>query len=144
MSRDGTLLAYASDRSGQGNLDIWVQQMDGSTPVRLTSYEVDEHQPSFSPDGTQIAFRSEREGGGIYVIPTLGGEAKLIAREGQNPRFSPDGKSIAYWIGPITTTVGPPNGGTVYVVPAAVVPHRRSARTWRRPVFRSGHPMENI
>jgi len=119
MSRDGTLLAYASDRSGQGNLDIWVQQLDGSTPVRLTSSEVDEHQPSFSPDGTQIAFRSEREGGGIYVIPTLGGEAKLIAREGQNPRFSPDGKSIAYWIGPITTTVGPPNSGTVYVVPAA-------------------------
>jgi eukaryotic-like serine/threonine-protein kinase len=117
VSRDGTLLAYASDRGGQGNLDIWVQQRTGSSPVQLTFSVVDEHEPAFSPDGTQIAFRSEREGGGIYVIPALGGEARLIARQGQNPRFSPDGKLIAYWIGPITTTIGPPNSGTVHLIP---------------------------
>src|SRR5882724_638592 len=119
VSQDGTLLAYASDRSGKGNLDIWVQQLNGSNPVQLTHSEVDEHEPSLSPDGTQIAFRSEQGGGGIYVMPSLGGEGRLIARQGQNPRFSPDGKWIAYWIGPITTTIGPPNSGVVYVVPVS-------------------------
>ncbi len=119
VSRDGTLLAYASDRSGKGNLDIWVQQLNGSSPVQLTHSEVDEHEPSFSPDGTQLVFRSEREGGGIYLMPSLGGEGRLIAPQGQNPRFSPDGKWIAYWIGPITTTIGPPNTGVVYIVPVS-------------------------
>lgn len=99
ISRDGTLVAYASDRSGEGNLDIWVQQIGGSSPVRLTTDPADDNDPHFSPDGTRIAFRSQRDGGGIYVIPALGGDAKLLAKDGRRPLFSPDGKRIAYWVG---------------------------------------------
>ena len=75
-----------------------MQQMGGGAPIRLTRDAANEHQPGFSPDGTQIAFRSEKAGGGIYVIPALGGEARLVASLGENPRFSPDGREIAYCI----------------------------------------------
>ena len=99
LSPDGSLLAFASDRSNQGNLDLWIQQVGGSEPIRLSSDPADESDPSFSPDGARIAFRSEKDGGGIYVIPALGGDPVLVAPKGRNPRFSPNGKSIAYWEG---------------------------------------------
>ena len=99
FSPDGKLLAYASDRSGEGNLDIWVQHIAGGNPIRLTSDGSDEHDPAFSPDGSRIVFRSEREGGGIWAVPALGGEARLLVPGGRRPTISPDGRLIAYWIG---------------------------------------------
>lgn len=99
LSADGKLLAFASDRAGKANLDIWVQQVDGGLPIQVTFDQADESEPSLSPDGTQIAFRSEREGGGIYAIPALGGKPRFIASEGRRPRFSPDGSQILYWTG---------------------------------------------
>jgi Tol biopolymer transport system component len=99
ISTDGKLLAYASDRGGEGNLDIWVQQVADGEPVRLTRDAADESGPSFSPDGNMIAFRSERDGGGIYVMPSLGGAPRRIADGGYRPRWSPDGRQIAYWTG---------------------------------------------
>ncbi len=99
LSADGKFIAFASDRSGEGNLDIWVQHIAGGNPIRLTRDDSDEHDPAFSPDGSRIVFRSEREGGGIWVVPALGGEARMLVPEGRRPRFSPDGSLIAYWTG---------------------------------------------
>ena len=102
FSKDGSLLGYASDRSGEGNLDIWIQQIGGGVS-RRTRHEADDRQPSFHPDGTKMVFRSERAGGGIYWSTTLGDEAspRLIVEEGHRPRVSPDGSKIAYWVGQI-------------------------------------------
>jgi Tol biopolymer transport system component len=99
LSRDGKLLAFASDRARQGNLDIWLQQIGGRDPIRLTTDPADESDPDFSPDATRIAFRSEKDGGGIYTVPAFGGEPVLLVAGGRSPKFSPDGKTIAYWTG---------------------------------------------
>ena len=116
LSADGRLLAYASDRAGNGDLDIWVQQAGGGMPLRLTDDPADDTTPEFSPDGREIVFRSERNGGGVYVVSTFGGPARLIAPEGRRPRFSPDGSQVAYWVGQFRGQ--PASGGesSVFVV----------------------------
>jgi len=108
LSADGSLLAFASDRSGTGNFDIWVQRVTGEQPVRLTTDAADDVEPSFSPDGASIAF-ARRETGGVYVVGTHGGAARLlaVAQRAHTPRFSPDGRSIAYWTGQTVWTLGP-------------------------------------
>lgn len=116
ISPDGKLLAYATDRANEGGLDIWVQQIGGGDPIRLTRDEADEYEPQFSPDGTQIVFRSEKDGGGIYVIPALGGSARLVNKEGHRPRFSPSAKYIAYWTG-FPSPNFHPGVAKVFVVP---------------------------
>jgi Tol biopolymer transport system component/tRNA A-37 threonylcarbamoyl transferase component Bud32 len=97
ISPDGKLIAYASDRAGEGNLDIWVQYRGGE-PVRITHNPADEYEPSFSPDGTQILYRSDQDGGGIYVASSLGGgQPRLVTSgAGGRPRFSPDGREILF------------------------------------------------
>jgi Tol biopolymer transport system component len=99
ISRDGKLLAYSSDRGGAGDLDIWVQQVSGGTPLRLTDNPADDVDPTFSPDGETIAYRAEGAVDGIFLVPALGGQRTFLARGGYRPRFSPDGTHIAYWTG---------------------------------------------
>ncbi len=99
ISSSAQQVAYTSDRSGEGNLDIWIQPIGSKAPVRLTNDPADDREPSISPDGTRVAFRSERDGGGIYLVPSSGGAAQRLIGEGRRPRFSPDGKQIAYWVG---------------------------------------------
>jgi eukaryotic-like serine/threonine-protein kinase len=119
LSRDGTLVVYASGRDGMGQLDLWLQRTSGGQPVRLTSDTADDRQPDFSPDGSLIAFRSDRADGGVYVMPALGGNARLIAEGGRRPRFSPDGTRIAFWTGPWLAGAGARERGySVFVVPA--------------------------
>jgi eukaryotic-like serine/threonine-protein kinase len=101
ISPDATLLAYASDRAGRGDLDIWVQRMGGSDPIRLTSDPADDSRPTFSPDGTRVAYRSERDGGGVYVAPSLGGTERLLVPGCRDPEYSPDGRTIACWMGDV-------------------------------------------
>ncbi len=101
ISSDGRMIAYASDRAGEGNLDIWVQQLAGGGFIPITDDEADDWQPDFSPDGSQVLFGSDRDGGGVYVAPALGGAARLLAKDGRRPRVSPDGQWVAYDVGGI-------------------------------------------
>jgi Tol biopolymer transport system component/DNA-binding winged helix-turn-helix (wHTH) protein len=148
ISPDGKLIAYTSDRSEEGTLDIWVQQMPQGEPIRVAHHEADDHEPSFSPDGKNIVFRSERLGGGIYVVPALGGaEAKKIADEGRTPKYSPDGAWIAYWTGGLHL-------GKLYVIPTAGGAPRQLSKSiaGRAPIWSpdgthvlySGAPVETL
>jgi Tol biopolymer transport system component len=117
LSRDGTLAVFASDRSGEGQLDLWLQNISGGQPIRLTDDAADDREPDFSPDGSLIAFRSDRRGGGIYIMPALGGDPRLLAADGRAPRFSPDGNRIAFWTGPWLPGARAP-GSAIYVIPS--------------------------
>lgn len=100
ISADGKFFAYASDRADSSNLDVWVRQVDGNGAVRITDDPADDYDPAFSPDGSQVAFRSDRQGGGIYVASVIGGKARLLVPQGRRPRFSPDGRALLYCTGP--------------------------------------------
>ena len=66
--------------------DIWVIAADGSAPTRLTTNPASDRSPRFSPDGSQIAFSSNRDGDfEIYVMPALGGDVaqQLTFNEGE-------------------------------------------------------------
>ncbi|HYW42856.1 MAG TPA: protein kinase [Bryobacteraceae bacterium] len=119
LSPDGKLVAYSSDRSLDGARDLYVKQVAGGQPIRLTSDGAGNTMPDFSPDGSKIVFRSNRDGGGIYEIPAFGGDARLLARDGLNPKFSPDGSQVAYWVGAPEVAAAVPGSGTVWVVPVA-------------------------
>jgi dipeptidyl aminopeptidase/acylaminoacyl peptidase len=95
-SPDGRFLAYSSDRGGK--FDIWVQQISGGDPVKITKGAANNWQPDWSPDGKYIAYRSEDGEGALYIVPSLGGAGmeRKIASFGNYPRWSPDSLQILF------------------------------------------------
>jgi Tol biopolymer transport system component/DNA-binding winged helix-turn-helix (wHTH) protein len=95
LAPDGKSFVYASRASG--NWDIYSQRVGGKNPVNLTKDSIaDDTQPVFSPDGEQIAFRSDRDGGGIFVMGASGENVKRITDFGYNPAWSPDGREVVF------------------------------------------------
>ncbi|HKO57888.1 MAG TPA: protein kinase, partial [Thermoanaerobaculia bacterium] len=93
LSPDGKSFAYVSAESG--NQDIFSQRIDGRAAVNLTGDSPDDDsEPAFSPDGSQIAFRSERGGGGIFLMGATGESVRRLTDFGHNPAWSPDGTRI--------------------------------------------------
>lgn len=61
------LIVYESVRTG--NLDVFLVRDDGTGEVNLTNHPADDRAASISPDGTRIAFASDRDGHhGVYVM----------------------------------------------------------------------------
>src|SRR5207247_1962147 len=90
LSPDGKTLIYSSKATG--HWDIYLQRVGGKNPVNLTKDSgSDNTQPAFSPDGEHIAFRSVRQGGGIFVMGATGESVKRLTDFGYNPAWSPDG-----------------------------------------------------
>ena len=69
ISPDGSEIAF----SYKG--DIFKVNSTGGTAVRLTTHDAFDSNPVWSPDGKQIAFTSDRDGGtrDIYIISEDGG-----------------------------------------------------------------------
>jgi Tol biopolymer transport system component/DNA-binding SARP family transcriptional activator len=120
LSPDGTLVAYAAGPPGA--MRIYVRQLVGGRTIAVTQgLAGDHHWPRWSPDGTRLSFES---GGAIYLVPALGGAAKLLVPATSAPRdegpgfvaWSPDGSRIAYTV-----------ERSIYVRPASGGPATRMA-----------------
>jgi dipeptidyl aminopeptidase/acylaminoacyl peptidase len=107
-SPDGTQIAFSSNRNGiTGGIGIYVMDADGSNVHIL----VVEYVPSisrnlsaaWSPDGTQIAFETNRDGNReIYVVDADGTGLTNLTNHSNNdfsPAWSPDGTQIAFHSG---------------------------------------------
>jgi Tol biopolymer transport system component/tRNA A-37 threonylcarbamoyl transferase component Bud32 len=95
VSPDGTMVAYASDQSG--NRDIWVVHAAGGEPLQLTNHPGSDSAPTWFPDGTTIAFVSDRDGEpGIWRVPSLSGDPVMLLPRARSPAVAPSGVSIAF------------------------------------------------
>lgn len=118
VSPDGTRVAFTSDRGGSD--DIWIIDVPAgsagsgnaagaantgtgifATPRRLTDHPGCDTWPTWSPDGSQLAFSSTRDdpAGEIYTMPAAGGTPMRLTTDpaaDTEPAWSPDGKRLAF------------------------------------------------
>ena len=95
LSPDGKSLLYVAGDGGDE--DIFLLRVGGENAINLTAaFSSNDFDPAFSPDGERIAFGSDREGGGLFVMGATGESPKKIASEGAHPSWSPDGRKIVY------------------------------------------------
>jgi len=125
-SPDGREIAFHSWRNG--SRDSYVVSADGGAERLIASGPAHEFGGTWSPDGTQIAFESDRTGQiEIYVVPSTGGTPRRLTTGGASlPRWSPDGKFIAYTV-TATNTPGVPPDAPLRVIPVAGGPVRAIA-----------------
>jgi Tol biopolymer transport system component/imidazolonepropionase-like amidohydrolase len=91
ISPDATQVAFAALG------DIWLMPTQGGTPLRLTNDVFVDTDPAWSPDGTMIAFSSDRDGAMDLWIRDVGsGRERKIASRAMSSAWSPDGTRIAF------------------------------------------------
>jgi len=107
VSPDGNWLAYSSDAAG--NSDIWVKDIsnfadaaydptDPGTNLTASSAFRDEA-PNWSPDGTKLAFHTNRNGDFDIFLMNADGSGQVAVTADQHsdgfPVFGPDGDRLA-------------------------------------------------
>ncbi|MFO7942238.1 MAG: S9 family peptidase [Bacillota bacterium] len=104
VSPDGSRVVYCLQErdleADEVRSNLWLVDLDGSSPRRLTTAKAKDTAPRWSPDGERIAFLSDRDGDNrIWVIDPDGGEAAKLNCDvtPTGPAvWSPDGKRLAF------------------------------------------------
>lgn len=104
-SPDGRRVAFVSDRDGWDHL--YVASIDGGETVQITRGQFEVRNPTWSPDGTRIAFDRSLEGKpGVrhLAVATIGNDparptlSEITSGRGTNitPTWAPDGRRLVY------------------------------------------------
>jgi len=116
-TKDGDYAIFAVDAQGKHERRLTKEKGDSSTPAGLFF----QTQPAWSPDSTQIAFVSRRDGRAhVYVMQADGtGTRRLTnsAKDDDRPAWSPDGKRLIFG-----------REGALYGIPAGGGPAHRVGR----------------
>ena len=118
LSPDGrtavfTVQEWSVDKN-KSTTNLWLVELSGDEPRRLTTAQATDSAPAWSPDGRRIAFVSKRgddETSALYVIPIDGGEAEEIIEMPfalMSPKWLPGGTQIV-----VGTSVIPELAGTL-------------------------------
>lgn len=106
-SKDGSQLAFASDR--YGNFDVFVMPSEGGEALRLTYHSNDEHPYSFSQDDSGVLFGALRQDQAdhrrfpsgaqpeLYEVPVEGGRVdQVFTIPAEYVQLSADGQRMLY------------------------------------------------
>jgi len=103
LSQGENRMLFVSDQDG--NREIYIMNPDGSGATRLTNNQIEDNEPTWSPDYRQIAFVSTRDdSGGDFSLYTMNADGSNIVRVtppdfgnyNSSPVWSSNGTSIAF------------------------------------------------
>ena len=104
-SADGHRIAFASDRTfdpegyveQSDSFEIYIMDLDGSNVLQLTTNDLLDKSPTWSPNGQQLAYVSDNE---LHLINSDGSNPRRITDKNEftirSPVWLPDGQQIAF------------------------------------------------
>ncbi|PYQ35130.1 MAG: hypothetical protein DMF57_03910, partial [Acidobacteria bacterium] len=99
IAPDGKRIAVTRRDPDTGISNIWLYDVATSAPTRFTYFPTFDHIPSWSPDGKQIIFDSNRYGAAHIFAKSFGGDEELLHQSPaveQPTDWSPDGTRIVF------------------------------------------------
>ena len=87
-------ITFSTDRDGDA--EVYVMNADGTGQAPLTANTISDANPTWSPDGTRIAFERPEVFCAIWLMNADGTGQAQVYPQGADPAWSPDATQIAF------------------------------------------------